>query len=176
MDAARRGFFGGRSRQPSPFRPPWSQTEDRFTERCTRCDACITACPEGLLRKGGGGFPEADFSTSGCSFCGACAEACQTGAIQLDALMRDEAPWHFTIAFNRNCLTAQEVVCRTCAEACDTAAIRFHPRIGGVSRPIIDAARCTGCGACLAPCPTAAIERVAAIPAPAVTLPELEIS
>jgi ferredoxin len=44
------------------------------------------------------------------------------------------------------------------AHLCEARAIAFPPRLGGCSLPQIDPARCTGCGACVAPCPTAAIE------------------
>ena len=54
--------------------------------------------------------------------------------------------------------------------ACDTSAIRFRPRIGGVPLPEVDAAACNGCGACIAPCPVSAVQRVAGTPA---QLPEL---
>jgi ferredoxin-type protein NapF len=30
--------------------------------------------------------------------------------------------------------------------------------VGGVATPAVDATSCTGCGACVAPCPVAAIE------------------
>ena len=36
-------------------------------------------------------------------------------------------------------------------------AIRFRPTLGGVSQPELDRAACTGCSACVAPCPTHAI-------------------
>ena len=39
-------------------------------------------------------------------------------------------------------------------------AIRFPLVAGGVPRPEIDTGACTGCGACVAPCPVNAIERV----------------
>lgn len=49
------------------------------------------------------------------------------------------------------------VVCRTCGDACEAAAIRFRPRLGGAALPEVDGEKCTGCGACVAPCPAAAI-------------------
>lgn len=58
------------------------------------------------------------------------------------------------------CLGTQGVECRLCGEACDTGAIRFPPRLGGVALPVIDTARCNGCGDCLPLCPTAALRLV----------------
>lgn len=55
------------------------------------------------------------------------------------------------------CLAEQRVECRLCGEACDAGAIRFPPRMGGVAAPVVDAARCTGCGDCLPLCPTQAL-------------------
>jgi ferredoxin-type protein NapF len=40
---------------------------------------------------------------------------------------------------------------------CDAGAIRFKPTLGGVTSPALDLSLCTGCGACVAPCPTQAI-------------------
>lgn len=59
-----------------------------------------------------------------------------------------------------SCLALQGVECRLCGDACDSGAIRFPPRLGGVARPVIDEARCTGCGDCLPPCPVAALALV----------------
>lgn len=55
------------------------------------------------------------------------------------------------------CLALNRVECRLCGEACDAGAIRFPPRRGGVAVPVVDAARCTGCGDCLPRCPAAAL-------------------
>lgn len=58
------------------------------------------------------------------------------------------------------CLAAQRVECRLCGEGCDSGAIRYPPRLGGVAWPVIDPARCTGCGECLALCPPGALRLV----------------
>lgn len=55
------------------------------------------------------------------------------------------------------CLAEQRVECRLCGDGCDAGAIRFPPRLGGVSAPVVDAARCTGCGDCLPLCPPGAL-------------------
>ncbi|MGE5471264.1 MAG: ferredoxin-type protein NapF [Bacteroidota bacterium] len=158
MDLSRRSFLGARTSPGAVFRPPWSLAESAFTERCSRCGACAANCETGLLKIGRGGFPEADFAVASCTFCGNCARDCRTGAIQKDT---DARAWKdFVISIRPACLSTQNVFCRTCGEVCDSGAIRFSLRPGGAARPQIDAERCTGCGACIAPCPTAAIVRL----------------
>lgn len=166
MDIFRRRFLGVSASPTTHYYPPWSLPEAQFIERCTRCDDCVNACPTGLLVCGDGGFPTASFATAACTFCGDCAKACSAGAI---VRMDDQAPWNFGIAIAASCLPLQGVECRVCGEACETGAIRFRPRVGGVALPEVDNTACTGCGACIAPCPVAAIERIEQPAAVAVT-------
>lgn len=56
-----------------------------------------------------------------------------------------------------SCIAFGNAVCRSCGDACEAGAIRFRPRLGGAAVPEVDAAKCTACGACVAPCPVAAI-------------------
>jgi ferredoxin-type protein NapF len=56
-----------------------------------------------------------------------------------------------------SCLAQTGVDCRLCGEHCEAGAIRFPPRLGGAAVPVIDAARCTGCGDCLPLCPPGAL-------------------
>ena len=159
MQASRRAFFGiRRNGNAESVRPPWALAEAQFLESCTRCTACVDICPTHLLVKGSGGFPEADFTPGrapeGCTFCGQCLSACRDGALRkLDG----QPAWTLQAVFGEACLAARNVVCRTCGEACEARAISFPPRLGGVSRPQLSADACTGCGACLADCPTQAI-------------------
>lgn len=149
-------MLGGRTALvPSPQRPPWALAEAAFLSACTRCGECVSACPTGLLQTGAGRYPYADFNHGHCTFCGDCSRACAPHAIGADLAAR---PWDIRISIASSCLTEQGVVCRTCGELCEVAAIRFTPTLGGVSRPQLDAERCTGCGECLAPCPTQAIK------------------
>lgn len=161
MDLSRRRFFGSRLPRVAPFRPPWSVPEAAFVDACSRCDDCVRTCPTALLKRGDGGFPVADFAAAACTFCGECAKTCATGAIVRDT---SREPWSFTIRIDDGCLARQRVECRVCGEACeanDSRAIRFRLVAGGVPVPEIDDAACTGCGACLTPCPVGAIARVA---------------
>lgn len=159
MEPSRRAFLSAqRPRQGKAFRPPWASEEQSFLAQCTRCDECIRVCPTGLLVKGSGGFPEADFTPGkapdACTFCGDCVQICQPRALFKNP---DQAAWQQLAVINSACLAVQGVVCRSCGEFCDVGAIRFPLRLGGVALPQIDAEACSGCGACLAVCPTLAI-------------------
>jgi len=151
-----RGDFGGKN---SPVRPPWALPEAEFVELCQRSGACLAACPEKILEKGRGGFPHVNFALGACTFCGACVEACTHAAYRKDGEGKPEgAAWHLKARIKESCLTFSQVVCRTCGELCPEGVIRFPPVLGGVARPEVNVAGCSGCGACCAPCPNGSIE------------------
>jgi ferredoxin-type protein NapF len=149
----RRQFLRGRFGESASPRPPWAAAEPEFLARCTRCDACIDACPEHILVRGSGGFPQVDFTNGGCTFCRACVDACEPRALE----RTDAAPWALKASIAPSCLALNRVVCSTCAERCEARAIRFRPALGAVPAPAVDLDRCTGCGACVAACPVSAI-------------------
>jgi ferredoxin-type protein NapF len=75
------------------------------------------------------------------------------------ALNKSQAlAWSAKANIESQCLAQQGVICTTCAEQCEVGAIRFKPRLGKVSEPELNLDACTACGACVAPCPTQAIE------------------
>lgn len=138
--------------------PPWASAA--FATLCTRCDACRDACPSGIVVRGDGGFPTLDYRKGECTFCADCVRACPTGALRA-AATPGVAPWQRSVRIAADCLASRRVVCRSCGEACAARAIAFAPRAGGVAQPLVDDAACTGCGACVAICPAAAIRVVA---------------
>ena len=157
MDPQRRFFLRGRIATKAPVqppRPPWALAEAGFLQRCTRCGDCIAACPESILASGDGGYPEVRFSVRGCTECGACVEACAPVALRRQPGL---LPWNWKPQFSDACLARRKVECRICGEICDHGAIRFRPELGGIAQPSLDPERCTGCGACVSPCPTQAI-------------------
>lgn len=154
VDASRRGFFRGRPRPKAEIRPPWALPEADFTDRCTRCNDCLAACPEQIIVSGDGGFPTINFARGECTFCGDCLKACTPQALKEVA---DTQPWPYKALIGPTCLPHHGVECRVCGDYCDARAIRFTPRIGGSPLPEINTEKCTGCGACIAPCPVTAI-------------------
>lgn len=149
VDTARRAFLRGRLVRPASVRPPWA-VPSSFTDLCSRCGACAKACMENIVVAGDGGYPEVDFSRGECTFCGACAATCPEPAFE-----RSAPPWQLVLRVDSSCI-ARSVICRSCADACPERALLF-PRVPGGAIPEVDASACTGCGACVAPCPVAAI-------------------
>lgn len=74
-----------------------------------------------------------------------------------DALKPDGVAGSIKAGIGAACIAYGQVVCRSCGDACEVRAIQFRLRTGGVAVPELDAASCTGCGACVAPCPVGAI-------------------
>jgi ferredoxin-type protein NapF len=154
---SRRSFLRGRfSRRAVELRPPWALPQASFEQVCTRCDACITACPTRIVVRGANGFPRVDFlqGTGECTFCAECVAACVPKAL---LRVEDVLPWQLKASITASCLAQQNVVCRSCGDVCTAAAIRFRPRLGGAALPELDATSCTGCGACVSVCPVKAV-------------------
>lgn len=154
VDASRRAFLGMRSRpaQPGTIRPPWSR-EASLAEHCTKCGDCVAACPEQILRLDTGGLPEVDFSHGACTFCGDCAKSC---TVPVFDLARSPA-WHLDIVVSDQCLPKRGILCESCRDVCLDGAISFARSPGRTPIPVISAADCTGCGACISVCPAGAI-------------------
>lgn len=153
ISSSRAQFLRGSFKASPVLRPPWAITESEFINHCSRCNDCITSCPSQIIKRGSGGFPEIDFQQGECTLCGDCLTACPTGA--LNPSISPPRPYHIQIT--SQCLSYQGVFCMSCQEQCETRAIRFPMVNASVPQPIIEHDQCTGCGACVAPCPTAAI-------------------
>ncbi len=137
-------------------RPPYGVDESTFQSMCPTCEskACATYCDEKIIVIGEDGTPTLDFSKNGCTFCDECANVCDLGVLSLEheaTLERINAM--FRINFEA-CVAHQGVICNACKEPCIDDAILFN----GMFNPVIDEDRCTGCGFCIARCPTQAID------------------
>ena len=156
MDLQRRNFLRGKAGTSKQVtRLPWLINADRFTDQCTQCEKCIEACEENIIVKGDGGFPEINFALGECTFCGACAHHCPE---PLFNELEGQDPWHYKASINNKCLTFNDISCQSCQDSCEPFAIRFQFAIGKPATPDVNTNTCTGCGACVAICPSQAIE------------------
>lgn len=151
-------FPGGDSRtERPPIHPPWALEHDAFLDACSRCGACITDCPEYIIETGPGGVPQISFFSGACTFCGVCVDVCHDKALVRWVDGAERAPWTVVATIGDDCLAQTHVECAECAHHCEQNAIRLDLQDGGAVVPVVDATRCTGCGACLRPCPGNAI-------------------
>ncbi|PJC86867.1 ferredoxin-type protein NapF [Vibrio sp. HA2012] len=157
VDITRRRLF---SRLPKahinnqvPERMPWTVAEPAFVESCTRCGKCIGVCETGIIISGEGGFPEIDFHRGECTFCGLCLQGCTEPVF----ISQTQLPWQQVADIGEQCLAYHGVECRSCGDMCGYAAIQFHLQAGKIAVPVVNLDECTGCGACIRPCPVDAI-------------------
>jgi len=158
-DPGRRALLRGRPsfNSSEAIRPPWAVDADRFIDICERCHDCIDVCPESIIKRGDGGFPEVDFQRGECTFCEKCAQVCSVAAFE--PAPRDiEGAWHLVPSVRSSvCLSLNAVTCRVCGDRCEADAIRFRLHTGAMAEPLVDVDRCSGCGACVFSCPVGAI-------------------
>jgi ferredoxin-type protein NapF len=129
---------------------------------CVGCDApCVAACPEDIIRLHGDdhayeGWAYLDFFKKGCTFCGDCHDVCPAsdGApASANPNNEEKQTLGLAILTQSKCMAWDSIYCMGCKFACQDGAILMDEK----NRPSIDADKCTGCGLCVAPCPTKAI-------------------
>lgn len=152
--STRRGFLTGRASRPDLAHYPPGVTARSIMD-CTGCGECAAACPTKIIAITAG-MPILDFARGECTFCGQCAERCPERVFPPEAATKFQH--HATIG--GDCLAVNFVACQACRNVCGSMAIRFKPRMGGPFVPVLDAAACTGCGACVGVCPTSAVSMV----------------
>ncbi|HNS50517.1 MAG TPA: 4Fe-4S binding protein [Anaerolineae bacterium] len=154
------------------IRPPGASTR-AFDALCTRCGACVRACPtQGLqpclLEAGFQGWmtprlvPRLGYCDYGCTACG---QVCPTGAIPgLPLDQKRRARIGLAAVDHNRCLPwAYGVACIVCEEACpvpdkaiqlevvETTGAEGEPVL--LQRPTVVQALCIGCGVCEFKCP-----------------------
>ena len=76
-------------------------------------------------------------------------------------LGRGKAPARPAARVLGTCFELHGVVCGNCRDACGVRAVRFLALGAGTAKPVIDPARCDGCGECMRACPASAIQMTA---------------
>jgi ferredoxin len=146
-----------------PVTPPGSLGMEHFTERCTACHLCITACPTqvlapSLFEYGAMGIfqPRMDYWIGSCTYdCTICSTVCPSGAILPIALEEKKLTQLGKAKFVReDCIViTKKADCGACSEHCPTKAVKMVPH-EKLLLPEVDEKICIGCGACEHPCPT----------------------
>lgn len=159
VNLSRRNLLRGKiTARTLPLRPPGAINEALFLDICTTCNDCVAACPQGIIFRGAGSYPEVDFRQGECTFCARCIDVCAVNALEQHT---DTPPWRLQLVLGDHCLAQRQVVCETCADSCEAEAIHFRPTPGSIAVPSINQDLCTGCGACIAACPEYALQAVA---------------
>lgn len=168
--ASRRDFFTA-FRQPADLiskkasredlivRPPYGLNESLFQSECPSCEnqECVASCEQEIILIRADKTPMLNFTKTGCTFCEDCAVACPGTVLSLDHQDTAEVINASFRISTQDCVAHHGVICFSCKEPCIDNAILFN----GMFNPVIDESKCTGCGYCLARCPTQAISYAA---------------
>jgi MauM/NapG family ferredoxin protein len=150
--------------RPSYLRPPGALPEPEFRAACTRCDACLIACPRESIRRAGPelgpeheGTPVVLPAEQPCWLCAdlPCIRACEPGALLPLGAPREARLGRVRIR-EQVCFSAQGNPCDVCAERCPVRPKAVRVSTG--SAPELDTELCTGCAVCAWLCPAGAIE------------------
>ena len=146
----------GVPKRPVPVLPPGAVDRGLFNVKCVACGLCITSCPGKCLVASTSlkrfGQPEMDFRRgyclSGCNY--VCGHVCPAGAIRwIPRLERKNVHVGHAIWKKDLCIrTTEDVQCTACSRKCPVQAIHI---VEGF--PVVDKAKCIGCGACEHVCP-----------------------
>lgn len=142
------------------IRPPFALDELDFLLTCTRCHACIEACPHSVVfplssRLGAQvvGTPAMDLLNRGCHLCDdwPCVAACEPDALKRPEDVQDGSalPRIATATINpATCLPYTGPECGACASSCRVPGAMVWDH----EKPKIDPEVCTGCAMCRDAC------------------------
>ena len=147
-----------------PVTPPGSLGWKHFSETCTACHLCVSACPTkvitpAFLQYGPRGImqPLLNYEKSYCDYeCNICGIICPTGAIgpvplaEKKLIQIGEAE----LLKSRCIVYTKNQNCGACLEVCPTHTL-YSVNRGNILYPETHSQYCIGCGACEKVCPTA---------------------
>lgn len=144
--------------------PPGAVSLSHFSQHCTACQLCVSACPNGVLRPSEDLMtlmqPESSYERGYCRpECVKCSEVCPAGAIlKLTPADKSATQIGHAVWVKENCVPLTDgVECGNCARHCPTGAIQMvasdPANPDSVKIPVVDTEKCIGCGACENLCP-----------------------
>ncbi len=148
----------------TPLAPPGSLSANNLAKRCTGCQLCISECPNEVLRPSTDLLhlmqPTMSYERGYCRpECNRCSEVCPAGAIQ-PIRHEDKVSTQIghAVWIKKNCLPViNGTPCGNCARHCPVEAIEMMPLDidddDSPFVPMVNEARCIGCGACEYLCP-----------------------
>jgi polyferredoxin len=143
-----------------PVLPPGALSLRNFTEHCTGCQLCVSACPHQVLSAFESGSamlqPALSFEHGFCRVnCVACSQVCPTGAIRPISAAQKSATQigRARVETERCIMHTDNVDCTACSRVCPSGAAVLVNANDGRKRLVVDAERCLGCGACEYVCP-----------------------
>lgn len=143
--------------------PPGSLNLRHFSQHCTACQLCISACPNEVLRPSTDlktfMQPELSYDRGYCRpECNKCSQVCPAGAITpIDIAEKSSTQIGHAEWIRKNCIAVNGTECGNCARHCPAGAILMVPLNpddeNSPKIPTINTERCIGCGACEYHCP-----------------------
>lgn len=148
----------------TPITPPGSVSAANMQQHCTACQLCVSQCPNDVLRPstalGTLMQPVMSYERGYCRpECNTCSQVCPTGAIKPITLAQKSATQvGHAVWVKKNCIVlTRGVECGNCALHCPVGAITMTPLSDDLDSPfvpVVNEARCIGCGACENVCPS----------------------
>ncbi len=153
-----------RPNRATPIVPPGAWSARHFAQHCTGCQLCVSECPNGVLTPSTSLLtlmqPEMTYERGYCRpECTRCGEVCPAGAIKpISREDKSSVRIGHAVWVRQNCVPLTDgVECGNCARHCPSGAILMVPsdpnNPDSVKIPVVNAARCIGCGACEHLCP-----------------------
>ncbi len=149
-----------------PVLPPGASNAVNFHASCTRCYACLAACPSKVLtvkmpkdmNMAAWFAPQLSPDKSACwEDCNRCSQVCAPGAIRPVSKEEKKNTQIGLAKINRSkCLAwSKGQSCMVCDEYCPYHAIESDVDANGIPRPVVSKSKCRGCGFCQMSCPVA---------------------